>query len=375
MQVLIPDPERSTWIVIAALFACLLASIRRATAREPLPAEVSQQLKGFAILAIVFAHVSFLLVNDFHFLYPLARAAGVGVDLFLLMSGYGLTASMLKRPVNVGSFYRRRLVRIFIPLWIVLALLFLADGLTLGRFYPAAYVVQSVLGIFPSALPEEDVNSPFWYLSWLLMFYLLFPIVFSAKRPWLTALALAAIANVVAIANPLDWQANWLHRLHTNAFPLGILLAWLLQGRAAGWRSGAVPAPWARNALLVILAVAAGYLAAHNEEWQWPRLAGVLENSGLSAHFVIGQAASLTAMTAVVVWFMLAPVEIRLLTLFGEYSYETYLLHWPLMARYDFVFRFLPAWAAILVWLAAFIAFGWLLQRSTALLAPRLDAA
>lgn len=375
MQVLIADPARSTWIVIAALAACLIVSLRKTVHDQALSPGVSQQLKGLAILAIVFAHVSFMLVADFHFMYPLALAAGVGVDLFLLLSGYGLTASMLRRPLRAPAFYRRRLARILIPLWIVLGVLIAADGLALGRFYPATYIAQSLLGVFPSAIPTDDINSPFWYLSWLLMYYLLYPLLFSAKRPWLTALALAAIANTVAIANPLDWQANWLHRLHTNAFPLGILLAWLIQKWGAGWRPGSAMAPWVRNASLVLLAIAAGYFAAHNEEWQWPRFTQLLEGAGFSAHFFIGQAASLVALAAVIVWFMLAPVEIRLLAIFGEYSYEIYLLHWPLMARYDPFFRFLPAWAAMLCWLAALIGAGWALQRTTVPLVRRLDGA
>jgi peptidoglycan/LPS O-acetylase OafA/YrhL len=280
---------------------------------------------------------------------------------------------MLRRPLGARAFYRRRMVRVFIPLWAVLALLFPADAVVLGRYYPADYIGQSFLGIFPGAIPTEDVNSPFWYISWLVLFYLLFPMVFSAKRPWLTALVLAVIANAVAISNPLDWQANWLHRLHTNAFPAGVLLAWLVNARDAAWQPPAAVPRYPRYALLVILAVAAVYFASHNEEWQWPRAATALEAAGFSAHFFIGQATSLIATAAVVAWFMLARVEFRLLSVFGEFSYEIYLLHWPLMARYDPFFRHLPGWAAMLAWLAAFVGLGWVLQKATAPLAARLD--
>jgi hypothetical protein len=47
-----------------------------------------------------------------------------------------------------------------------------------------------------------------------------------------------------------------------------------------------------------------------------------------------------------------------------------YLLHWPLMARYDLFFHHLPAWLAMACWVGAFLAIGWCVQRLTALV-PR----
>jgi len=47
----------------------------------------------------------------------------------------------------------------------------------------------------------------------------------------------------------------------------------------------------------------------------------------------------------------------------GVYSYETYLLHWPLMSRYDVFYHTLPAWIATIAWLAAFIGLGWMLRK------------
>ena len=369
---------------MAILATGLLLSLRRATHDELMPVAVTHELKGLAILAIVFAHISFMLVTDFRFLYPLALGAGVGVDLFLFISGFGLTVGMLKKPLAVLPFYRRRLLRLFIPLWVVLTALFAADAAFLGRSYSAAYVLQSFLGIYPSAIPTDDVNSPFWYVSWILLFYALFPLLFMARRPWLTAMLLAMIANLVAIVNPLHWQASWLHQLHTNAFSIGMLFAWVLQvrddssGRVAAvlrrLRAGERLPPTARYVLLAALAAGAAYLAAYNEEWHWPRLAEFLRVAGFSEHFFIGQATSLLATAAAVLFFTLKRLECRLLRVFGVYSYETYLMHWPLMARYDLFFRYLPAWLAVIVWLAAFLAIGGLLQRITTPVNRWLDA-
>jgi peptidoglycan/LPS O-acetylase OafA/YrhL len=368
MPIEITDVQQQTWVVIAALVVALLVSLRRSRHTDLFPVSVTQELKGLAILTIVLAHIAYMLVTDSSFLYPLSVAAGVGVDLFLFISGYGLVVGMLRSPLSPLQFYRRRLSRVFIPFWFVIVLLFIADALVLGHTYGGGYVAQSLLGWFPRASAWEDVNSPFWYITWILMFYLLFPLVFSRKRPWLSALVLAAIANVLAVWNPLEMQANWLHRLHTNAFSIGMLMAWALNRRAdlaarliafRDERGG-----WMRLAIVALTLGAAFWLAPRGSPAAWPWLSALLEAAGLNAGFFIGQAISLATLGALVVAFVLKRRDSTFLYLYGLYSYETYLLHWPLMSRYDVFYGVLPAGVATIAWLAAFIGLGWLLRKA-----------
>ncbi len=369
MLITVTDTAQSTWIVIAALVTVILLTFRKTTHNELFPIPVTQELKGLGILAIVFAHISYMLVTDNTFLYPLSIAAGVGVDLFLCMSGFGLTVGMLKKQMPTLEFYRRRLIKIFIPFWIVLITLFICDYLFRDIHYPLDYILQSFLGWFPRASAFEDVNSPFWYISWMLMFYALFPLLFMRERPWLTAILLAVIANVVALTDPLQLQVNWLHRLHTNAFSLGILLAWWMNSNPSKVKS----LEWFRNQssgigryLVVFTAlVFAGYMACHSAAGNWPQLASVLESTGFAPGFFIGQATSLITMAALIVFFSLKKLDNKFLYIYGVYSYETYLLHWPLMSRYDIFFHYIPAWAATILWVIAFIGIGWLLQKIT----------
>jgi peptidoglycan/LPS O-acetylase OafA/YrhL len=367
--VTVTNTLQSTWIVIVATLAVVLLTFRKTTHAELFPVPVTQELKGLGILAIVFAHISYMLVTDNTFLYPLSIAAGVGVDLFLFMSGFGLTVGMLKKQMPTLEFYQRRLVKVFIPFWIVLIILFSCDGLFLDTHYSPRYMLQSFLGWFPRAGAFEDVNSPFWYISWMLMFYALFPLLFMRERPWLTAILLAIIANAFALLDPLQLQVNWLHRLHTNAFSLGILLAWWLNTNPSTVKT----LEWFRNqsggigrlASVLIALLAAGYMACHNTPGNWPRLTSLLESSGFDPGFFIGQATSLITMAFLIIVFSLKKFDNKFLYIYGVYSYETYLLHWPLMSRYDIFFHYLPAWAATILWVVAFVGVGWLLQKIT----------
>ena len=197
------DIYQTNLIVIAVLIAVVLFTFRRSKHTDLFPVSVTQELKGLGILTVVFAHFAYMLVTNADFLFPLSIIAGVGVDLFLFMSGYGLTVGMLKKPLPILEFYKRRVIKIFIPFWVAIILIFAANAIFLDIHYSVPYMIQSLLGWFPTAEGFDDVNSPFWYITWMMMFYVLFPLVFSTKRPWLSAIILAVIATLIGVYNPL----------------------------------------------------------------------------------------------------------------------------------------------------------------------------
>ncbi len=377
MPITITNVAQSTAIVLVVLLAAFFLSFRKTQHSDLFPIVVSQELKGLGILMVVFSHISYMLVTDHHFLYPLSIAAGVGVDLFLFMSGYGLTVGMLKKPLPAVNFYKRRLIKVFIPFWVVLIALFVADAGLLHIYYPLPYMLQSVLGWFPTAYGYGDVNSPFWYITWMLMFYALFPLLFSAERPWLTAIMLAVIANLIAAIDPFNLQANWLHHIHTNAFSLGIVFAWLLSSKNnvvekfTALRNES--SSRVRYVIISFMVLFAGYMVLHSSPSDWPTLSELLKTLHINIK-LIDQTSSLLVMMALIIAFSLKKLDNKFLYLFGVYSYETYLLHWPLMSRYDVFFHNLPAWLAVFVWLSAFLAIGWLLQKITPPLGVWIDS-
>lgn len=373
MAIVISNTTESTLIVSLVLLTGYVLSFRKAESNDVFPPSVSQELKGLGILSIVFAHIGFMLVDDHQFLYPLSKGAGVGVDCFLFISGYGLSASQFKKPLSALEFYKRRLIKVFIPFWIVLIGLLLADAIFLNLHYSTAYMIQSLLGWFPRNSPFEDVNSPFWYITWMLLYYSLFPLLFLKDRLWLSALILCLVANLITGFNLLNTDTNWWLRLHTEAFSMGMLLAWLLHATHDGEHHYAAQLTKLRNGFsgawraisMLILVIFAAYMAAHNEPKDWPNIAHWLNAimSGSDTR-LISQTCSLLAMSALIIVFAMKKLDNRLLALFGAYSYETYLLHWPLMSRYDIYFHVFPAWAATLAWLVTFIVVGYCLQKT-----------
>ena len=142
MPITITNVPEANMIVIIALIAVLLITLRKSQHTDVFPVSVTQELKGLGILTVVFAHFAYMLVTNAEFLFPLSIIAGVGVDLFLFMSGYGLSVGMLKKPMPVMEFYKRRLIKIFIPFWVALIITFAADAIFLNINYTTPFMVQ-----------------------------------------------------------------------------------------------------------------------------------------------------------------------------------------------------------------------------------------
>jgi peptidoglycan/LPS O-acetylase OafA/YrhL len=131
MQISITNPLEQTILFGGIFIAVFIYFFRKKENYTSF--SLSKELKGFAILAIIFGHIGYFLSVDKSFLFPFSVLAGVGVNLFLFLSGYGLTVSQIQKNESIGVFYKKRLPKLFVPFWIVLISLFLANYLFFRR--------------------------------------------------------------------------------------------------------------------------------------------------------------------------------------------------------------------------------------------------
>jgi exopolysaccharide production protein ExoZ len=111
-----------------------------------------------------------------------------GVDLFFVLSGYLIYASMISRRQDFLPFMRRRIVRIY-PAFIVVFVLYLV----LSFFYPAgskipdgayaatSYVLQNFL-LLPGMFPITPLITVAWSLSYEMFYYLAIPLIITVFR-------------------------------------------------------------------------------------------------------------------------------------------------------------------------------------------------
>lgn len=340
----IVDPVFQTIIFSILLFATIVFTAKK-TNDKGLAFSYTNELKGLAILMVILGHAGYFLFSDHRFLFPLSTVSRVGVDIFLLLSGFGLTFSELKSKNSILNFYKFRLKKIFTPMWTVLLLLLILDFFFLGKSYSTPTIMQNFLGFFPTANIYSNINSPLWYFSLILFYYLIFPLIFWLKKPILSIILMFVISIAVTLLPlPVNGSVLNLYRLHNLAFLLGMVLALvlskidvvnILQNLKFAFK----------YSLVIISAFIFGFLAIH---------------SGVGQEIIIEQLISLLTMTAFLIVVLLIPFQSKFLIIFGIYSYEIYLIQWPLVYRYDFLYKYLPASVATFGYLFIYLllAFG-----------------
>jgi peptidoglycan/LPS O-acetylase OafA/YrhL len=380
MPISIIEPLFSTGVFIAIFIFVALISLRPKKDSTPFPLDLTQELKGLAILAVVFSHVGYFLANDQRFMFPLSVMAGVGVNLFLFLSGYGLAVSSIKKKLSPLKFYQKRFLKLLIPFWLVISIFFLLDHFFLHISYSWPYIIKSLLGLFPQADLYHDVNSPFWFITPIIFYYLVFPFIFSSRHPWISA-AIICVASyfVLHLKLPVSEGVMNLYWTHFLAFPLGIAFAsfftkasylrltkvktfisslkWPVSfrkiidklGQPDIIQQGLAAFKWlAYYSVIAVLLVFITYFAYH---------------SGVGSPAAVEQMISLITVGAIIILFMIKKLEIRLFYFFGFYAYEVYLIHWPLMYRYDLFFKYLPGWLAMSLYLVLFLVLGWIIRK------------
>ncbi len=341
MAIFIAHPMFQTFLGGIVLGAILLFSIRKKHSEQKMSLQTTQELKGFAILAIVLGHIGYSLFPAQGFLFPFSVFSGMGVDLFLFLSGFGVTLSQIQNPLSFRDFYKKRLSKLFFSLWTVLGIFFLLDFFVLHKSYSVSEWVLSFLGIFPWADLMQNINSPLWYITFILFYYLVFPIFFSRKNLLFSSLGIFFVSWILLQqALPVNPVVKTLYQLHLFAFPLGVIFAGYWPQIS---RFFEIKKKYLTSLIVILFTVGLWYFGIH---------------SGVGKGVFLEQGISLLLVFFTLSIFILKRFEFRFLSLLGIYSYEIYLLHWPILSRYDLLYPYIPASIATLVYIGIFVVLG-----------------
>ncbi|OGC45548.1 hypothetical protein A2V49_01130 [candidate division WWE3 bacterium RBG_19FT_COMBO_34_6] len=357
MHINILDPVFQTALFISFLIAATVFTAYKDLGPHEMNHSHTNELKGVAILMVIFSHIGYFLFSDHRFLFPLSVAGGVGVNIFLFLSGFGITSSELKHNKLLLHFYIKRLRNIFIPMWIVLISILILDFFILGKFYTINTIVQSILGFFPNSDIDLAINSPLWYFTLVLFYYLIFPLVFWRKKPIISIVIVLLLGYfVTSIKLPFTKDVLKLYQLHYLAFPLGMVFANLDKGKI-GVRinnkllkisSNPIIIFFLRYFLIFLLFLFFCYTAL---------------NSGVGEKIMTEQLLSLCTVLSLVLILLIKDIQSGILVILGKYSYEIYLIQWPFMYRHDFIYKYTPPFLGTLIYIALFLIIGLILNR------------
>lgn len=206
-------------------------------------------LRGLAICAVVASHLALVFRDD----SALARALlipalGVGVDLFFVISGYLIVASATRAMAKpdglwhgAAAFWIGRVIRIGVPAWATLALLYAAgraggiEGLRSGDLAAGAGFTANFY--WPPCFAGRDgcgdplLSSHFWSLATEMQFYALAPFLAVLGRRSMWILAGVVLATGAVMTRP--WGGFW-WTLRPDGLLIGVLLG-LETRRGVGW--------------------------------------------------------------------------------------------------------------------------------------------
>ncbi len=204
-------------------------------------------IRGLAVLLIVVHHLP-VAVPWLFFHHRPTKGGGFGVDMFFVLSGFLITAILLRDQahggrVRFGAFYLRRAMRLLPALVFFLAVFLVYVWST---DLPGAHEPSSALSILFyysntgfRRLPMSPGLGNFWSLALEEQFYLLWPLcvallVGARRRTGTVVVLLVGAIIAVAVHRAIMWDngANWVRlysRLDTRADALlvGCLLAHL----------------------------------------------------------------------------------------------------------------------------------------------------
>ncbi|UKK61058.1 acyltransferase [Prevotella communis] len=185
------------------------------------------ELMGWAIIWIMMLHFTFTQITPLGFV---AQYGFAGVDIFMLVSGFGLFFSLDKNP-NISQYYQRRILRIF-PTYF-----FLGIFASLIVFHDSilTYLIRYTTIGFWTGIPYWE-----WYIPTIISFYLIAPFIklLIDKRKHITlstilTIILLSAFYVVAkdIFEAKDPHFFMLYRF--PAFVFGMLCAYWMKNEAS----------------------------------------------------------------------------------------------------------------------------------------------
>jgi peptidoglycan/LPS O-acetylase OafA/YrhL len=296
-----------------------------------------QGLRAIAVLLVLVYHAGIAAVPGGY----------IGVDVFLVISGFLITGHLLGQlernsRIDFVGFYARRVRRILPASMVVLVLTVLAaivlvpplqrvavmqDALATALYVPNYWFALQGTNYLAAETPSMFQH--YWSLGIEEQFYLFWPAILGlgyllvrrSRRGLLVLMAVLVAASFAYSVWQLEQSQPWaFFSLPSRAWELGVggLLAFALT-KGARWVQSAPVALLGWVGLIGLLALAAVY----NESTVFPGVNALLPVLATAALIVGGTAAHRLSPAAL--------LSIKPMQWFGMISYSLYLVHWPIL--------------------------------------------
>lgn len=277
--------------------------------------------KGIAILCVMTCHLMGDFGNGVTFFTPLG---GIGVAIFLMLSGYGLNESWIYG--KGGYYWRKRILAVVVPYASVQTIFFwLENNFTIDNYFADIFLLSP--------------NHPYgWYLNYLFLWYIIFYIVMKLHIKKEKKLALLAIISVT-----LFFVCGEIRAEQSLSFFTGILLSEFKSDKIKKY------ANWKLGILFVVFGCA--FLALKQTDLVRMGSPLIFKFIQMLIKLPCGLGLCLVGMSVA------SKINLRFLALVGTISYELYLIHGYVLSqvsislRGEIIFLGLSTSMAVLLWL------------------------
>lgn len=145
-------------------------------------------IMGVAILWVMMFHIPYKL--EVPGLMQLMAIGYGGVDIFLLLSGFGLSFSLSKKDFSLSRYYKSRACRILPESWFYLVITYIIAGEYTICSFEALLCKASTIGLWIPGIPFE-----LWYISCIVVFYAFFPFFFKQLKKNMVKTVLTGIGG------------------------------------------------------------------------------------------------------------------------------------------------------------------------------------
>lgn len=204
-------------------------------------------IRALAVVMIVFCHY-FQIIG----VLQAALWLNTGVQVFFVLSAYLMSQKKFVTMDDVLQFYKKRVLRLMLPMWLYTLCLVLVLLVLHVPVEPQALLFYAIggAGFAPSGILGLG---HFWYITVILICYLLVPLldrITCKKHPWLLSVLLSALAIAV-----MTWAGKSAYGVNIALFMLSYLLFRQNEdGKLAGWNMVALlVATVLFNALRILL--------------------------------------------------------------------------------------------------------------------------
>ena len=173
--------------------------------------------KAVAIVLVVFGHLGFI---------PYGGA--IGVSIFLVLSGYGITKSCQKTEFNLKGYWKKRIIKVYFPFvvfsfCVVSFLSFINIKVPIVDF-SSRNISKVVLGMFGA--PNNPYDPTMWYISFIFLMYISFWCSFRFfEQNVCRGISVAALCIILGGGCIFVYPSSVGIYLYIFSFPIGVICA------------------------------------------------------------------------------------------------------------------------------------------------------